>query len=245
MFHLSAISTSADPDENPAVTVHLYSTDYFTSQTLHRAFLDFKAGPGTSVDMTNQDLRYALQIFSNGFGLNCAVCAIKKGPGGTQASLIFGRRSDRVGKNAATGTWHVTANEALTDKDVVDQRISISHFVARSLHEEVGIDASAIIRTFVFNVFLATGDFQPGMIALTTCTIEDLSHLVFRIDASQDGRLEYDSYHILPFDDHAIEQALAAGGLRDRATGRMIPFSPTADNLLRNVFARGASSFID
>ena len=243
MFHLYSISTSSDQDENPNVTMHVYYTDYFTTQTIHRAFLVLKNSGDHRIDWGSAEDRLKLRLFWNGFGLNCMVCAVTSDGSMTEPVLLLGKRSARVSKGRSTGTWHVTANEALTGADEVDQQINISHFVSRSLQEEVRLDSDCILRTYIFNVGIVLDDMQPCLMALSFCKVTELTELLYRAEGSQDGCLEYDSYALLPFDDRAIRKALDEGGLKESGAKQVTPFSPTADSVLRNIVARGTGAF--
>jgi|GEM_PF-2475405 len=248
LFNVLRMPTGADKDENSAVVVELYETDYFTLQTLLNAFNALKLSGGQEFDLESSEVRHALRIFRTGFGLNCTVCVVpRKGDGSTppERMLIFGRRSARAGRTSSTGTWHVTANEALTQKDVVDQQISLNNFIVRALDEEVGIRPEQIGRAYVFNVYIYLADMQPGMNALVFCEVDDLDEIFFRISGSMDGTIEYDSHIAIPFRDESIREALRQGGWPEPKTGEIIPFSATADSLLRSVLKRGVRAFTE
>ena len=246
LFNVLRMPTGADKDENATVVVELYRTDYFTLSTLLTAFRGVMASSASALDLQSSEVRHALRLFRTGFGLNCPVCVVPRtSRDGAQPEpmLIFGRRSARAGKTSSTGTWHVTANEALTQKDVVDQQISLHNFVVRALDEEVGIRPEHIGRTYVFNVFIYLADMQPGMNALVFCEVDDLEEIFIRISGSMDGTVEYDSHVGIPFRDEAIQRALRDRGWPDAKTGEIVPFSATADSLLRSVSKRGVLSF--
>jgi hypothetical protein len=155
--------------------------------------------------------------------------------------LIFGRRGTRVSINDATGSWHVTANEALSKTDVIDQRVNIVNWVARALHEEVSINQSEILRSVIFNETIHLGDMQPGLLMVAFCEV-DINGFKSRISGAQDARMEYEDYTFLPFSNLAIERALADNGLRD-AAGIKHRFSASAERLLHNILARGVELF--
>ena len=246
VFNVLRMPTGADNEENATVLVELYRTDYFSLQTLLIAFRSIKARNQTHFDFRSSGVRHALRLFRTGFGLNCTVCVVPRLQHARRPDyagmLIFGRRSERAGKTASTGTWHVTANEALTVKDLVDQQINLSGFISRALHEEAGLKSDQIKRSFVLAIFLYLTDMQPGLSVISFCEVENVMEAFYRIDGSMDGTIEYDEHVTLPFTNAAIQHALDQGGLPDRR-GSIIPFSATADNLLRSVLARGVLSF--
>ncbi len=83
---------------------------------------------------------------------------------------------------------------------------------------------------------------QPGLLCLVTCEI-DAELLQTRILGSQDGSLEYEIYQTIGFDQSSIASALDAGGLPESLGKTPTPFSPSAENILRNVLARGTDCF--
>ncbi len=243
-YHAFSLVSSADKAESPTVDVCFYETDFFTTRVLHHAFLNFRAGEGEALDLSDDAVRNDLRLLWNGFGLNCLVCAVKPHAQTTDHGvLVFGRRSQRVSKGASTGKWHVTANEALSGGDVVDQTFSLDHFVKRSLKEEVGLTDNQVKRIYFLNVGIVLTDLQPCLMALVFCEVENVNELLHRAKGSQDGSIEYDRHAVLPFTDQAIQNALDCGGLQDKQTKALTNFSPTASSILRGVAARRCRSF--
>lgn len=243
-YHAFSLTTSADKAESPTVDVCFYETDFFTTRVLHHAFLNFRAGEGKALNLSDDAIRRDLRLLWNGFGLNCLVCAVR--PHAQTAEhglLVFGRRSQRVSKGASTGKWHVTANEALSGGDVVDQSFSLDHFVKRSLKEEVGLTDNQVRRVYFLNVGIVLTDLQPCLMALAFCEVENVTELLQRAKGSQDGDIEYDQHSVLPFTDEAVQQALDRGGLQDKQTKALTEFSPTAISVLRGIAARRCRSF--
>lgn len=247
LFHVLRMNPSATTDEkeDPIVPIEFYTTDYFSHQVIHKTFTMIRNRPHVRKMMEEGDISPGLRFLLNGFGLNCLVCACTRKNGVPQpGALIFGKRGTRVAKNCASGKWHVSANEALSKTDVEDQKISLERWVRRALHEELAIREAEVLRTFYFNVFIGVEDMQPGMVGLVMCDL-DPNELLTRVTASQDGLLEYDDYYLLSFDDASISDALKKGGLPSAEGGLIVPFSPSADNALRNILARGTSAFLN
>jgi hypothetical protein len=244
LYHPLRMSSAAvvDERESPTVSVDFFETDYFTHQVILDAFTQIRDRPEVRNALDKGHVPPALRFFLNGFGLNCMVCAFPQAKSRSSAALVLGRRSGRVGKTSYSGMWTVTANEALSETDVEDQVLSARRWIKRALHEEVGIREYEILHIFVFNVVIALKDMQPGMLCLAICDVEP-SMLESRIAGSQDGNIEFDAHQLIPFNDEAIAKVLRADGLELNGNGPSIPLSPSADNILRNIIARGCESF--
>lgn len=243
-FHPMSVTTSADLQEHPTVDIRFYRTDFFTTRTLHNAFLAFQSLPATQLDFHNEDTRLKLRLLWNGFGLNCMVCIVKpKANSAKDGVLVLGKRSSRVSKGASTGKWHVTANEALSGQDEVDQELNVEHFVKRSLREEVGVTSDQVKSIYILSVGMVLTDYQPCVMALAICEAANLTEILYRTHGSQDGALEYEQHTFLSCDDAVIQKALDIGGIKDEHTGILTEFSPTADSVLRSILARHSRSF--
>ena len=180
----------------------------------------------------------SLRLLYTGIGLNVTVVAIDEVD--RLLRLILRKRSARAVSTAATGQWHVTANEALSTTEVLEKSVLFDTWVSRALKEEVGIQS--VDHTLIFSCFLFLEDMQPGVNVLVFCTFAH-ERLQSMISASKDGDMEYGATIVIPFDDKSI-----AGGLRGDPGidegGQRVPLSAVAENMIRGISARGVDNIL-
>jgi hypothetical protein len=181
----------------------------------------------------------SLRLLYTGIGLNVTVVAIDETDG--LLRLILRKRSARAVSTAATGQWHVTANEALSMTEVIENSVLFDTWVNRALKEEVGI--RSVDQILIFSCFLFLEDMQPGVNVLAFCSFAH-ERLQSMISASKDGEMEYGATKAVPFDDDSVAEILKGVPGIDES-GQRVPLSAVAENMMRGISARGVENILD
>jgi hypothetical protein len=226
-------------EEAPSITWTLYRTDFFTLLTLLEVFRSIRQRQQVRDLLSDAVMPRSLRLLYTGIGLNVTVVAIDETDG--LLRLILRKRSARAVSTAATGQWHVTANEALSMTEVIENSVLFDTWVNRALKEEVGI--RSVDQILIFSCFLFLEDMQPGVNVLAFCSFAH-ERLQSMISASKDGEMEYGATKAVPFDDDSVAEILKGVPGIDES-GQRVPLSAVAENMMRGISARGVENILD
>lgn len=187
--------------ESPHLTLHIYTTDYFTHKVMRRVYkaLKIRGHPITQVDDQKGLEQY--RHFTTSIGLNAVIILTNEEEGST---FVVTQRSMAASETDGKKFYHVTMNEGMSvlDYDPDERRVSFKRWLERGLNEELNLNSDwvhAHLKSSSFDdVFLVRGLFEIGIVATIAAEGTTVDELWARARFAKDRKLEVDGLAGVP-----------------------------------------------
>jgi hypothetical protein len=206
-YGVASLQRTRTPEaERHRLIVHVYETDYVTSQFAKRLYRRLKPTDDVALELSHDWSSYSGLLASFGFDI------LLLAPSAEGPRLLLSRRSGNVA-NAETsgGRWHVSMNEGVSKSDRYSPDFDASATVYRGFAEELNLHRVDLRRIDLHEPFLELDNFEIGIsgVAYTAMDIEEIKPLARQ---AADSLLETATFHDIEASASAIRAFLAASG---------------------------------
>lgn len=187
--------------EDPHLTLHLYTTDYFTHKVMRRVYKELKRRGHPISEADDQEDLQRYRHFTTSLGLNAVMILSNEEEG---PAFVLTRRSKVASETDGKKLYHVTMNEGLSalDYDPDERRVSFKRWLERGLYEELNLNSDwthAHLKASSFDdVFLVRGLFEIGIVATIAAEGTTVDELWSRARFAKDRKLEVDGLECVP-----------------------------------------------